>query len=128
MAKQNESNNCKERYKMNQKPRIFILQSQSRYDISAVKYYSKELVYIIKQERINPFDINDFTELVKHRLIMENFNPEIDFICLTGSSVLLSLFLAIIVRKYTYCSQFKILIFDAATNKYKLRMLNFGGD
>ena len=110
------------------KPRIFILQDQSRYDISAVKYYSDKLVYIINQERINPFDINEFIELIRHRLIMDNFNPGVDFICLTGSSILLSLFLATLVRKYTYTSQFKVLIYDARNNKYKLRMLNFGGD
>lgn len=112
------------------KSRVFILQDQrnSRYDISGVKYYSKELVYVMDNERVNPFDINEFTELVRHRLIMENFNPEKDFICLTGSSILLSVFLAAIVRKCTYACQFKVLIFDAKKNQYKLRMLNFGGD
>ena len=112
------------------KPRVFILQDQlnSRYDISGVKYYSNKLIYIINREHINPFDIDEFVELVKHRFIMEDFNPEIDFICLTGSSILLSLFLAIIVRKYAYAGQFKVLMYDARNNKYKLRMLNFGGD
>lgn len=112
------------------KPRVFILQDQrnSRYDISGVKYYSNELIYIIGSERINPFDIYEFIELVQHRLVMEAFHPEKDFICLTGSSVLLSLFLAAIVRKYTYVDQFKVLIFDAKKNRYKLRMLNFRGD
>lgn len=110
------------------KSRVFILQDQrnSRYDISSVKYYSKELIYVIDNERINPFDINEFTELIKHRFIMENFNPEKDFICLTGSSVLLSVFLAVIVMKYSYAGQFKVLIYDARNNKYKLRMLSFG--
>ena len=109
------------------KPRVFILQDQrnSRYDISGVKYYSQELIYVINNERVNPFDVYEFTELVRHRLIMETFNPEKDFICLTGSSILLSLFLAAIVRKYVNACQFKILIFDAKTNRYKLRMLNF---
>lgn len=112
------------------KPRVFILQDQrnSRYDISGVKYYSNELVYIINSERINPFDIDEFIELIKHRLIMEEFDPVADFICLTGSSVLLSLFLAVIVKHTNGYFNLKILIYDARNNKYKLRMLNFGGD
>lgn len=110
------------------KPRVFILQEQSRYDVSAVKYYSDKFVYIVSRERIDPFDIYEFTELVNHRLIMEEFNPEKDFICLTGSPILLSMFLAVLVRKYAYVDQFKVLIYDARNSKYKLRMLNFSGD
>jgi len=112
--------------KSQRKPRVFILQNQSRYDISAAKYYSNKFVFIINKEHINPFDTYEFTELVRHKLIMESFNPERDFICLTGSSILLSLFLATLIRHYSYISQFKVLIFDAKTNKYKLRMLSFG--
>ena len=109
------------------KPKVFILQKQNRYDISAVKYYSDNIVYIINDERINPFDIQELTELVKHRLIMNNFNPEVDLICLTGSSVLLSLFLAtIVVHTGGGYSNLKVLIYDARNSKYKLRILNFG--
>ena len=108
------------------KPRVFILQNQSRYDVSDAKYYSDKFVYIINQERINPFDIDEFIELVNHRLTMEKFNPEIDFICLTGSSILLSLFLASIVKWTNGYSNLKILIYDSRNSKYKLRMLNFG--
>jgi len=108
------------------KPRVFVLQKQQRYDTSAVKYYSKDIVYIIDNEHINPFDTHGFIELVRHRLIMEDFNPNLDFICLTGSSILLSLFLATLVRQYAYQNQFKVLIFDAIKSHYKLRLLNLG--
>ena len=103
-------------------PKVFILQKQKRYDTSAVKCYSKHPIYIIDQEYINPFDTTGFMELVRHRLIMETFDPNIDFICLTGSSILLSLFLAAVVKEYTY-SNIKLLIFDARHNKYRLRIL-----
>lgn len=109
--------------------RVFVLQEQKRYDVSAAKYYSKEFVYILKEEHVSPFDTYGFVELVRHRLIMEKFNPETDFICLTGSSVLLSLFLATLVRLNSdsmVCDNFKVLIFDAKTSKYKLRLLNLG--
>ena len=109
------------------KPRVFILQDQSKYDISAVKYYSNKLVFIVDRERINPFDIYEFTSLIKHRLTVEHFNPEIDLICLTGSSIMLSLFLATIVHWTNGYSNLKVLIYDARNSKYKLRILNFGG-
>jgi len=108
------------------KPRVFVLQKQQRYDISAVKYYSKEIIYIIKDEHINPFDTGGFTELVRHRLIMEDFNPDLDFVCLTGSSILLSLFLAVLVKQRNFDDQFKVLMFDAKKSQYKLRILNLG--
>lgn len=113
---------------MSTKPnsRVFVLQKQGRYDISAVKYYSKNIIYIVNDEHINPFDTSGFVELVKHRLIMEDFNPDFDFICLTGSSILLSLFLAVIVAHYNY-TNIKILMFDAKLSRYKLRLLNLGG-
>lgn len=107
-------------------PRVFILQRQNRYDIGAVKYYSPDLIYIIEREHINPFDTFGFIELIQHRLIVEKFNPEKDFICLTGSSILLALFLATLVRDYHLYDQFKVLIFDAKTSKYTLRILNLG--
>ena len=106
--------------------RVFILQAQKRYDISAVKYYSKNLVYILKEEHISPFDTYGYIDLITHRLKEENFNPRKDFICLTGGSILLSIFLATLTRHFVYESQFKVLIFDARNNKYKLRILDLG--
>lgn len=108
-------------------PRVFVLQRQRRYDISAVKHYSKELVYILNDEHINPFDTDGFIDLIRHRLVMEKFDANKDFICLTGSSILLALFMASIVWYTNGYANLKILMFDANTNKYKLRILNFGG-
>lgn len=107
-------------------PRVFILQAQKRYDISAVKFYSKKLVYILREEHISPFDTYGYIDLIKHRLKEEKFNPRADFICLTGGSILLSIFLATLTRYYIYENQFKVLIFDARNNKYKLRILSLG--
>jgi len=107
-------------------PRVFVLQTQKRYDISAVEYYSKQLIYVLRDEHINPFDTAGFIELIKHRLIMEHFDPNKDFICLTGSSILLSLFMATVVWHANY-QNIKVLMFDAKTTKYNLRILNFGG-
>ena len=104
--------------------RVFVLQKQSRYDVSAVKFYSSHILYIADQENLNPFDTTPFAELVEHKLKMNQFDPDNDFICLTGSSVLLSIFLAILVRQYSYCGQFKILVYDARRSKYQLRLLN----
>jgi len=104
--------------------RVIVLQKQSRYDVSAVKYYSSDIVYIAEQENLSPFDTVPFAELVVHKLKMCQFDPANDFICLTGSSVLLSMFLAILVREYPFDTQFKILVYDARKSKYQLRMLN----
>lgn len=107
-------------------PRVFILQAQKRYDTSAVKFYSKKLVYILKEEHISPFDTFGYIDLITHRLTEENFDPRKDFICLTGGSILLAIFLATLTRHFIYENQFKVLIFDARNNRYKLRILNLG--
>lgn len=104
--------------------RVFVLQKQSRYDVSAVKFYSPHILYIADQENLNPFDTTPFAELVVHKLKTCQFDADNDFICLTGSSVLLSIFLAILVREYPMNNQFKILVYDARRSKYQLRILN----
>lgn len=109
---------------MKKEQRVFVLQKQSRYDVSAVKFYSPNIVYIADQENLNPFDTVLFAELVEHKLKVEKFDADNDFICLTGSSVLLVMFLAILVRQYIFNSQFKILVYDARRSKYQLRLLN----
>lgn len=106
--------------------RVFVLQKQRRYDTTSVKLYSNKIFYIVRDEHINPFDTYSLIELIKHRLKEGYFDPEKDFICLTGSSVLLSLFLATLVRIYGVTDVFKMLIFDACRNKYQLRLVNFG--
>jgi hypothetical protein len=106
--------------------RVFVLQEQKRYDISAVKYYSKEIVFVLQDEHVSPFDTYSFIDLVRRRLKVKEFDPENDFICLTGSSILLSLFMATLMQVNWHSKQFKVLIFDAKTSKYKLRILNFG--
>lgn len=108
------------------KQRVFVLQEHGKYNVDAVKYYSKEIVYIVQEERINPFDTFSLIELIWHRLKVEKFNPHDDFICLTGSSVLLALYLSVITRYCSHCEQFKVLIYDAKKNNYKLRMINLG--
>jgi hypothetical protein len=105
--------------------RVFVLQKQNRYDISSVKDYSKNIIYLAEDERINQFDTFGFIDLIVYKLRKFEFNPDIDFICLTGSSVLLSLFLATITRRYNMHDNFKLLMFNSKTNKYQLRIANF---
>lgn len=104
-------------------PRVFVLQKQTKYDVSAAKYYTKSFVYIADNEKISPFDTYALIELIEHKLKVADFDPDVDFICLTGASVLLSLFLATIVRKYSMSTTFKLLIYDARKSKYQLRLM-----
>jgi hypothetical protein len=60
--------------------------------------------------------------MYERKLKQINFNPDEDLICLTGPSILLQLFLAILSHKYSYL---KVLMFNATDCKYKLRTLEF---
>lgn len=106
-------------------PRVFVLQKQSRYDVSAVEAYSTEIVYIADRETLSPFDTYGLIELIKHVLVVNDFDIKKDFICLTGQSVLLAIFLSVFVHMFHY-GHLRTLMFDARHNKYTLRILDFG--
>jgi len=102
--------------------RVFILQVNSKYDVSAAKAYG-HLIWLV-DEYLNPFDTDKFISTVKRQLYDVNkFDAKKDVICLTGSSILVALFLAIVAHHHKNVS---VLLFDAETNKYKLRILSFG--
>jgi len=101
--------------------RIFILQINSKYDVSAAKTYG-QIIYLVNGP-LNPFDTDAFVSAVEYELYTTcKFNAKKDVICLTGSSILVAMFLAVVARRH---KKINMLLFDAKISKYRLRVLSF---
>lgn len=95
--------------------RIFILQRSNKYNVSAAEAYG-EVIYLI-EDYLSPFNPDETIQRIRDRLKRINFDPNSDAIALTGTSILISLFLSILTYDY---KKIKVLLFDARTEKYKL--------
>jgi hypothetical protein len=99
--------------------RVFVLQINGKYDVSAAKSYG-QIVYLVSS-RLNPFDLDKFVGTVEYELYSTyKFDAKKDAICLTGSSILVALFLAVLAHHH---KKINVLLFDAKTSKYRLRIL-----
>jgi len=99
--------------------RVIVLQKDHRLDSSAAETFGKR-IYIL-DNFADPFDTDKLTRMYRRKLRQINFNPEEDLVCLTGPSILLQLFLAILAHEH---DRLKVLLFHAPSSKYKLRTLD----
>jgi len=95
--------------------RVFLLQQSNKYDVSAAGAYG-EIIYLI-DDYLPPFDPDKTIAHIRTRLDQLKFNEEQDAIVLTGASILVSLFLAVLTYDF---HKVRTLLFDARTGKYKL--------
>jgi len=95
--------------------RVFLLQKSNKYDVSAAEAYGK-IIYLI-DDYLPPFDPDKTIERIRFELDQAKFNPNQDAIVLTGASILVSMFLAVLTFDY---GKVKTLLFDARTGRYKL--------
>jgi len=103
--------------------RVIVLQKNHRLDSVAAEEYGKRI--FILENFVDPFDSSKLLRMYHRKLKQINFNPDEDLVCLTGPSILLQLFLAVLSHKY---SSLKVLMFNAPDCKYKLRTLEFDND
>lgn len=93
--------------------RVFIPVANNRFDIEQAKVFG-DIVYLSKVH-IPPFLIERTSDAMLAGIKREKFDPDNDFLALTGNSITLALCLA------TFAVQFpkiKILLFDATTSMY----------
>lgn len=102
-------------------PRVIILEPTSLVVTSAKDF--GEIVFVSELSRFNLFNIDDIIEQTKDRLELIKYNPDEDFICLTGNAQKVAIFVAVISGMY---SEFSLLLFDAREAKYKERKFRNG--
>jgi len=100
-------------------PRI-VLAEKTPFSLHALQGYGT-IVYIA--DYINPLRVDETVEQIV-AFLEKDFNPEEDFICLTGKVITVSLLLSAAVYKF---HSVKALIFDAGASNYKERLIDVRG-
>ena len=96
-------------------PRVFVPIRTDRYDISQAGKFG-EIIYL-SDENISPFNINEVVWKFINSL-RNNFNPEVDYICMTGNSLILCWLSTAISILYP---KVKILLYDSRSEDYQVR-------
>jgi hypothetical protein len=100
-------------------PRVFLAESSTRYDVSAAKPYG-EIVHLLKRP-MSPFNTTAIVEEFRAALEEHQFDPDVDYVCMTGSSLVVALLLATLSAEY---ERLHLLMFEATTSAYKDRWLD----
>lgn len=101
------------------RPRTFIFANNDRFNTDNVVGFG-DRKYIFRDRR-SPFNVDDIIIDVWAKLIEEKFDPENDFIVLTGPMISVAVLLIAISSRYP---RFKLLMFDAAQSKYRERIID----
>jgi len=98
--------------------RVFLPEPNARYGLFDAGDYG-EIVYV-SRERLNPFDIEYCTEQLVSGLA--DFDPEHDFICITGSTNTVAVVLAYVTA--VFAAPIQLLLFDARESVYRVRVFD----
>jgi len=98
--------------------RIFLVEPVNNFDMTPAEKYG-ELVMLFT-ERINPLRV-PISNICK-ALEVNNFDADIDVLCLTGRSTTLALLMS--AATYNYGLPLKALMFDSRTKEYNERILD----
>jgi len=100
--------------------RVFIAEPSERYDLKPAEEYGE--ITFLSTHGFNPFDTEFVIEKITAALETAEYNPKEDFICLTGQSLLISMFLGVVAALYD--DPIRILLFDARKSVYRERSFN----
>lgn len=98
--------------------RIIVLQKDHRLDSSAAEEFGSR-TYVLTNF-VDPFNTDKLIHTLKRKLKQIRFDPDTDVICLTGPSILLQIFLAVVGHQ---TDRIRVLMFYAPDGKYRLRVL-----
>lgn len=104
--------------------RVFILQApKAHMDLSSCAKYGDIVTLFVDQERRpSVFDTEEFGKEVLQRLEKHNFDPTVDYICVTGAMVALITGLIAIACAY---DDFMILLFSSNSVQYVAKKVGF---
>jgi hypothetical protein len=99
-------------------PRVFIPQKVDKYDVSKAEEYG-ELIPLL-EDSLSPFNIMEMIYKFINAFRTFDFNPEKDFVCMTGNSLVLCWLSIALVLEF---QKVKILIYDSRLENYYERTL-----
>lgn len=99
--------------------RVFVPQISQKFDMGDAKRYGT--IVPLTEERIDPLNPPSVVSLFISQLENLDFDPEKDYVCLTGSQLVTAMFLAVLSARY---EELKLLIFDSRNSSYCVRLFN----
>lgn len=98
-------------------PRVIIAEQTSRFDLSSATRYGE--IVCLSDVVLNPFTVEGVVGIFTHRLNELNFNPERDYVCLTGAQLIVPLMVGVVAGLHP---TFRVLMFHAQTSDYRVRV------
>lgn len=97
--------------------RVFLAEPNRRFVLTDAQKFGK--IEYLSDDQLNPFSISKTMELLNDGFSSKNFDPENDFLCMTGNTLILSYTLSIAATRF---KSMKLLMFDSRTSCYCERM------
>lgn len=100
--------------------RVFLAEPNNKFSLYDAKDFGA--ITYLSRERLNPFDIEHFTEQIVNALDHHQFDPKTDIICLTGHTLTINFLMSIIASRWK--GPFFVLMFDSRDAQYRKRVFN----
>ena len=108
---------------MSKAPRVFIIEHVRSYiDVSKAETYG-EIVYLFDRNdrRCSVWEHPRFGQKILQLLEAYKFNPEIDFICVAGAMLTVSIAIIVVSQNYDF---YNVLLFNSVESTYTQRRIN----
>ena len=102
------------------RPKVFVVQSNTKFDSSKAEQFGDRVFLLGEGTFVSPFNTDELVADLIAGLQSHDYNPQHDFIVLTGPSISMGLLLAICAARHPVI---QTLMFDAKTASYKARLV-----
>lgn len=103
------------------RPRALFVVESPRFNVASAVEFG-EIVYLFKDGQLNPLHTDNTIKSIRTALQRIDYDPDVDFVVMAGSSLLLALYFATVAQEWGFV---RALMFDARHNKYVERVADF---
>ena len=96
--------------------RVVLAEPNERYNLSEAEQFGR--IEYISDKPMDPFKVPETIRKCKISLAAMRFNPNEDFICMTGNAITVT---CLVCAAREMFSNFKLLTFDARSSSYRLQ-------
>ncbi len=102
--------------------RVFVIEPPRKLTVDGAREFG-EIHYLFNSDtrRSSIFDVLNFTRDILDALTRNEYDPNTDYVCVTGSIITVSLMMAALGAKY---KQFQILLFSSQQSKYVSKLFD----
>ncbi len=108
---------------MPKESRVFVIERpRNKIDVSKAEEYG-DIIYIFDNEerRCTAWLHVEYGQMILGRLKTYHFDPKIDFICIAGAMLVITIYVIAVAQYY---GEFKALLFDSRDDRYLQKKFN----